>query len=277
MANFKQRIKRILGSGIVSKLHKFRNVIAEEQEYQKWIASDAGKRNLVQIRDLKDIYIGKPGFVIGNGPSLNKIDIARLADQVTIGSNSIFLLKENAGFVPKYYTVEDHLVAEDRKAEIMRLGGTQKIFPFDLKNKFDESEALFVNFRRNYYNFPRFSKDLDKVAFWGGTVTFLNIQLASYLGCNPIYLVGVDHSYRTDVPVKKDGAQWTSLGEDVNHFHPDYFGKGFRWHDPNVRRMEESYQCAKRYCDAVGIEIFNSTVGGKLEVFPRRDFNSISL
>ena len=30
--------------------------------------------------------------------------------------------------------------------------------------------------------------------------------------------------------------------DDPNHFHPDYFGKGFRWHDPQVNKMIEAYQ-----------------------------------
>jgi hypothetical protein len=31
----------------------------------------------------------------------------------------------------------------------------------------------------------------------------------------------------------------------------------------------------KRHCDGRGIRVFNATRGGKLEVFPRRDFDSL--
>jgi hypothetical protein len=67
------------------------------------------------------------------------------------------------------------------------------------------------------------------------------LQLAHYLGFEEVYLIGVDADY--DLP--KDTAAANEYGtavldmrsDDPNHFHPDYFGKGFRWHDPNVDRM----------------------------------------
>ena len=48
---------------------------------------------------------------------------------------------------------------------------------------------------RKVQKFPLYSHDFLNESFWGGTVMYLNIQLAEYLGCNPIYLVGVDLSY----------------------------------------------------------------------------------
>ena len=55
---------------------------------------------------------------------------------------------------------------------------------------------MYVYFERLYRGLPKFSFDLRRVAYWGGTVSFFNLQLAAYLGCNPIVLIGFDHSYR---------------------------------------------------------------------------------
>ena len=63
--------------------------------------------------------------------------------------------------------------------------------------------------------------------------------------------------------------------EDTNHFDPSYFGRGFRWHDPQVEKMIEAYLEAKSTLDGTGQTIYNATVGGHLEVFERRNFNSI--
>jgi len=63
--------------------------------------------------------------------------------------------------------------------------------------------------------------------------------------------------------------------DDPNHFHPDYFGKGYRWHDPQVDKMIEAYSEAKRVTEGAGLTIYNATVGGKLEVFPRREYPSL--
>ena len=66
-----------------------------------------------------------------------------------------------------------------------------------------------------------------------------------------------------------------SQSDDPNHFHPDYFGKGYRWHDPMVERMEQSYVRAKAEFERVGRRIFNASAGGHLEVFPRVAYASL--
>ena len=48
----------------------------------------------------------------------------------------------------------------------------------------------------------------------------------------------------------------------MNHIHPDYFGPGYRWHDPNVARMEAAYHCARRELESAGITVMNATAGG---------------
>jgi hypothetical protein len=126
---------------------------------------------------------------------------------------------------------------------------------------------------REYPGFPRFSGEFDRVCYWGGTVTMLNLQLAHYLGCDPIYLIGFDHNYR--VPANLESDVILSQADDVNHFHPDYFGKGYRWHDPMVERMESAYRVAREFLEAHGVKVFNATAGGRLEVFERVRYDEV--
>jgi hypothetical protein len=130
-----------------------------------------------------------------------------------------------------------------------------------------------INFIREYKPFPKFSNDFSEKVFWGGTVSFLNLQFAFYLGCNPIYLIGFDHNYT--VTEKSENFVITSEKDDINHIHPNYFGKGYRWHDPNVERMERSYLEAKKFFHQHNVKIFNATIGGKLEVFERCEYDKI--
>ena len=67
----------------------------------------------------------------------------------------------------------------------------------------------------------------------------------------------------------------TSDREDVNHIHPNYFGKGYRWHDPNLVRMEQAYLEARRFLEGHGVSVKNATIGGKLEVFERVDYQQL--
>ena len=44
---------------------------------------------------------------------------------------------------------------------------------------------------------------------------------------------------------------------------------------PNTDQSTLTFLAAKRYADAHGIKIYNATRGGKLEVFPRVEFDSL--
>ena len=211
---------------------------------------------------------------MGNGPSLTKVDLGLLKNEVTIASNANFLIWNEFGFTPDFLTVEDHLVAEDRCDELNSINYVVKVFPFDLSYCLKNTgETIYVNFVRHYTPFPMFSAHFENIVYWGGTVSALNLQLAYFLGCKEIYLIGFDHEYI--VPEKIVKHVIISEADDVNHFHPDYFGKGFRWHDPNVERMEQSYLEARRYLEAQNVKVMNATTGGKLEVFERVEYSSL--
>ena len=63
--------------------------------------------------------------------------------------------------------------------------------------------------------------------------------------------------------------------DDPNHFHPEYFGKGKTWHDPKLHNVLKSYQMAKLVFEQSGRKILNATVGGKLELFDRVNFEDL--
>lgn len=234
-------------------------------------------RNEKKLLGLKNIYQGRRGFIIGNGPSLNKIDLNLLKNEITIGCNGIFMLFTQLNYLPTFYTVEDTLVAEDRAETINKIRGTTKIFPYDLRYCLkSDRDTIFINFLRIYPGFPKFSTNGENLVYWGGTVTFMNMQLAHYLGIREVYLIGMDHNYKA--PSQGDeqkGCVITSHSSDVNHFHPDYFGPGYRYHDPMVERMEIAYRKAREAYEDNGGSIYNATYGGKLEVFDRVEFSSL--
>ena len=95
------------------------------------------------------------------------------------------------------------------------------------------------------------------------------------MGFSDVYLVGFDHSYKIPDDAKVDGEGILSQSSDPNHFNSTYFGKGYRWHDPMVERMEQAFCRAREVYSAAGRRIFNATVGGKLEVFERVDYKSL--
>ena len=217
-------------------------------------------------------------FVIGNGPSLKQTDLDLLKDEITIGFNGIFL---HDTFTPTIHVVEDHLVAEDRKHEITAYHCPVKIFPAYLGYCLPAQEnTIFLNHlpRRSFPVDTDFSDDVGEISYTGGTVTYTGLQIAASLGVDEIYLIGVDASYsvqHVERSADYDTGVLTSTADDVNHFDARYFGKGFRWHDPNVHTMLQAYRKARNYAVGKGISIMNATRGGKLEVFPRVDYHDL--
>lgn len=243
------------------------------------------------LRKLRAQYKGtKRCFLIGNGPSLNQTDLSVLKDEVTFAVNGFFLKMDHLDWSPTFYCVEDHLVAEDRAPWINQLKGPIKLFPAYLGYQFPPApDTIFYNHRPRV-SYPHgfdFSREADKITYTGCTVTFSLMQLAAYLGFEEIYLIGVDASYDIPKDVNAGTGSGTGSGtgygvgvldmqsDDPNHFDPDYFGKGFRWHDPQVDKMVEAYAEAKKTLQGSGQTIYNATIGGKLELFERRAFHKL--
>lgn len=238
-------------------------------------------RNERKLAALRNKHAGERCIIIGGGPSLKRMELAKLRDEVTFGVNGFFHLHDELGYLPTYYVVEDRLVAEDNFRDINAMSGTTKIFPEDLRYRLAPSEeTIFVRFERFYDDpdepgpdFPRFHPKGSLRFYWGGTVSYLNLQLAYFLGFSEVYLIGMDMTY--SVPSGQSSNVITSQSDDTNHVHPAWFGPGKRWHDPRVDRMQQAFERSKQAFEDDGRKVFNATIGGKLEVFPRIDLSSV--
>lgn len=234
-----------------------------------------------RLKDLRMKNAGKRCFVVGNGPSLNKMDLDLMKDEVVIVSNSFYLKFDDLGFTPTYLTVEDRLVAEDNQSEFSQLKGITKVFPYDLSSilKHDDN-TIYTNLKRAEVHhtspeFPPFSLDCTDKMYWGGTVAYMSIQLAAHLGFTEIYLIGIDLTYSIPKDTIQKGSVLTSQSDDPNHFDSRYFGAGKRWHLPEVERMQVSFDKASTELEKKGIKIFNATVGGNLKNIERVNYNEL--
>ena len=238
------------------------------------------KSKLKKIKLLKNTYKDQRCFVIGNGPSLNLMNLNLMKDDVVFCSNSFFLKFKDLEFKPSFITVEDHLVAEDNFKELDKLEGITKIFPIDLRHILANSmNTHWIELRRALNNKTRektFKFNIEKETFyWGGTVLYMNLQLAAYMGFKNIYLIGVDLSYSIPKDADIKGSVITSNSDDPNHFNPTYFGKGKRWHLPETDRMQESFTNAFKEMKKSNINLYNATVGGNLKEIPRTKYESL--
>jgi hypothetical protein len=235
------------------------------------------------LRMFKNCHLGERCFVLGNGPSLQNTDLAPLADEITFGTNGIFYMTRQCGFTPTYYVVEDNHVFADNLTRIHAVEAVAKFFPSKYRPILEPrpdtfllpTDWSFYSGSSEWYETPRFSHDIESVIYVGQSVTFLALQLASFMGFKEIYLVGVDYEYRVPEAARVDGLTITSVDDDPNHFHPEYFGKGKKWHLPKLDNVGKAMECARTATEEVGRTVFNATIGGKLEVFPRVDFRKL--
>ncbi len=245
--------------------------------------------DITDISEFHNKHAGERCVIIGNGPSLNDLELGRLRDEYTIGVNGIFYA-EAIDYPLSYYVVEDTSVMKENLEAIKGYGAGHKFFPTiyrDLYGNVPVEEGslggvTFFTMNRGFYakespNFcvPRFSTDASQRLYCGQSVTIINLQLAYYMGFSEVYLIGMDFSYTIPDSAKVEGDLITSTEDDPNHFHKDYFGKGKTWKDPKLDRVMNNYQLAKVMYEADGRAIYNATAGGKLELFERRDFHEV--
>jgi hypothetical protein len=92
------------------------------------------------------------------------------------------------------------------------------------------------------------------------------------MGFEQVILIGVDHSFMTQ---GKPNTTVISQGDDRDHFNSGYFGKGFRWQLPDLETSERAYRMAHEAYQGAGRRVLDATVGGKLAVFPKVEYNTL--
>jgi hypothetical protein len=60
-------------------------------------------------------------------------------------------------------------------------------------------------------------------------------------------------------------------GNDINHFDSNYF-KNKEWQLPNLKTSEAAYVLAKYFYNKNGRKIYDATVNGRLNIFPKMSF-----
>ncbi|MBI9044556.1 MAG: DUF115 domain-containing protein [Anaerolineaceae bacterium] len=241
--------------------------------------------NKIYFTNWKNKFSEDRCIIMGNGPSLNKMDLSLFQDEYVWGSNRCYLLYPRINWRPKFYVAVDTRVTPDIKDDLNKLINTDLDTSFFFPSKFRESKILHSNKNVYWYKevpqsredlpYSYFSMNPAKFLYSVNTVTAAALQLAVYMGFNPIYLIGCDTSYAVKKSVKFENGNkdlLISSDDDNNHFDPSYFGEGKKWHAPKVENMIHNYEQVKAVCDEIGVEVFNATVGGNLEVFPRVNY-----
>ena len=269
MSTFRQQVKQILPSPIWD---LGRSAWLATLNAVAWPSASlhplrmASKRKLAA---LKDIHRGERAFIIGNGPSLKQTDMSKLRGEYTFGVNRIYLMFPELGFPTSYYLSINSLVIE-QCAEDIRSLPMPKFISWRSHRLISPADDLI--YLHTTYTGPKFTKDVRGRVWEGATVTNVALQLAFHMGFQQAILIGVDHNYGAQ---GKPNTTVVSQGDDPDHFHKGYFGKGFRWQLPDLETSELGYRLARQAYENAGRQVLDATIGGKLTIFPKVEYDSL--
>jgi hypothetical protein len=231
--------------------------------YAKWYATERAA-----LKKFENLHRGEDCFIVGNGPSLNKMDLSLLNDYHVFGMNKIHMIFEKQKFDLSYHVAVNELVIEqiDEELNANIFGCPSFISYVASPNKAyanGDVYKLLTNGRWSFYH------SILEPINEGYTVTYVALQIAFYMGFKNVFLIGVDHNFN-----QKGKANETQKMEedDSNHFHPNYF-KGHKWQLADLEGSEASYALARHQYHQNGRNIYDATVGGKLTLFEKVDFN----
>jgi hypothetical protein len=215
------------------------------------------------LKSLKNQLQDKPILIVGNGPSLNKTPLDDFGSIASIGMNKIDLLFARVKWRPSMIMCTNNLVVRQHGKQFSTMD-----IPIYLAWK---SRWFLRKKSKNihYFNIKQeddFCSDVVEGVGAGATVTYAALQFAYYMGCNPVIIVGVDHSF------DKTGGSFTyekRETEDNNHFDPNYFGKGSYWGVPNLDASEEVFARSRHAFEADGRKVYDATIDGKLQIFDK--------
>ena len=227
------------------------------------------RASLCYLSSIKNKHKEDRCFIIGNGPSLKNLDLSLLKKEITFGLNRIYLIFDKIDFQTTYFVCVNQLVIEQCYQEIKKIKSI-KFINKNSKRYFTFSENLcYISCEGHPDSAPWFSCDIMNGICTGGTVTYVALQMAYYMGFKQVILIGIDHFFKTQ---GKPHQVVVTTDSDLNHFESNYFGKGFRWQLPDLEKSELSYRLAKHQFERNGREICDATIGGKLNVFRKIDY-----
>jgi len=237
---------------------------------------------LAKNRGFKNLHAGKRGFIIGNGPSTALQDLKFLKGEIAIAVNAFYRHPDAKIINPDYWVMADPFFWEQPGAlqPALDKAVSTKMFVTTAGLSFFSGTRMGTLIDMHFYHYD-ITKTIDVpidfsegIPHFGHNVAIVSLMLAFYLGCNPIYLIGCDHNF-----MKVTEEEYES--KVLDHFY----------HDPNQYKLDEcltwdqwtsamaimalEYGLLKSYASLWGVDVFNATRGGYLEVFPRKSYESL--
>lgn len=226
----------------------------------------------------------KTAYVIGTGPSLKKIDMAKLKDKTTMTFNRAYVAFEDWGFHPTYYLCIDQEDIKSIGKDVSKMVEEKKINHFFFPHQFNighgnKNVTQLQDVPEPWMTFGVLS-DYLYISDYNLMITglipnagIMGMKMFYLMGYSEVVLLGCDARYRTD-PESQRSISWDDDGcvshenYDPNHFRDDYFGKGQRFGKPiEEKQMMRQWTQAKYEIDRIPYQIYQASGMTEKEFF----------
>lgn len=275
------------------KIKNRKAVRVEKKVYKDYMAL------LIGNKKYKNAHRGERCFVLGNGPSLGKVDLERLANETVFTVNFSMKLDSFGKARSNYHIWTDTQdfynpeISDSIAEDIASLCNTEPgVLPptcfFSIRSKefmdrYNLSEKLEINYISHcMYFFKNCDDEFDftKPSFDYNSVVFTGIALAIYMGFDEIYLLGCDatgivgvinthlekpdttHAYATD-----------STNEFLHRIAKETIPISNQFY--NWYRILQLYSDFNTYCERRGVKLINCTAETVIDTIERRSLDEV--
>ncbi len=234
------------------------------------------KRNLATAESQQ----GRRCFIFGSGPSFGQVNLAGFRDDITFGVNGFYKHSQAQTYQPSHYCLSPDFFFDGSDTSQTFLKElvetiTRSDFYVPYFPSLGHAERIIAGsllpLERTFFiphNASLVSEEIKRVDFLNplpGGVNIIHEALltAFHLGCNPIYLLGVEHD-------------WMATRSNYTHFynnftrHPSFRGLDQWTYYEKLRGAVQTWSCyltILRYAQQHGIRIVNLTPHSFLDIF----------
>lgn len=238
---------------------------------------------LEKNRELNKLHAGKRCFIIGSGPSIKDQDLLLLKDEIKIVSTHFYKHEKCKDIGPDYWVCADPAIWKEQDLFLKPLLNAIEEYEINTKLFFPIfgmvtiERGVYLNLHYYLYDF---SKDIDEdidfttgIPPYGQNIALVALMLALYLGCNPIYLIGFEHTWWS---WKRENY---ANAENPNYYKPFFSPMSqrerFDWVKSTIYVQKFQYFQLIKYAEKRGTQIYNATEGGYLDLFPRAKYEDL--
>lgn len=246
-------------------------------------------RILALNRGLKDTCPSKRCFVLGNGTSLNRMNLKKLKGEYTFVVNRFFFHPDFDLVNPTYYNhiesirnlqpyPKDHSCYLDNYymaiEKAFRFKQTKLFFnieskPYVEKNRlFTDHEVYYLAGYESLLTSKTPEADISKPNSFMDGVIYSSICVAAYMGFKTIYLIGCDFDH--------------ILNKKEAHFHADkektlLDGASNKDLACNLYLYLSKMERIRSFFEQQGVHIYNAGIGGMTDTFERKKYDDLFL